>query len=114
MIGSIARYHRKALPNRKHFNLKPFNQIEKEKITLLSSILRVADALDYSHKSAAQRVSVKSFPNHIVLRIITLGEHNLEEESVQKKKDLFEKVFKSELTLVWRSEPTTRTEQIRT
>ena len=104
IIGSIARYHRKALPNKKHFNLKPVNQIEREKITILSSILRVADALDYSHKSVVQRVSVKSFPNHIVLKIMAPGEHNLEEKSVQKKKDLFEKVFKSELTLVWRLE----------
>ena len=54
IIGSIARYHRKALPSKKHFNLKPVNQTEREKITVLSSILRVADALDYSHKSVVQ------------------------------------------------------------
>jgi putative phosphoesterase len=113
IIGSIARYHRKALPSKKHFNLKPVNQIERQKITVLSSILRVADALDYSHKSVVQRVNVKSFPNHVVLECVAAGEHNLEEKSVMKKKDLFEKVFKSELTLVWRSHPTTRTRQIR-
>jgi putative phosphoesterase len=107
MIGGIARYHRKAIPNKKHFNLKPFNHIEREKIALLSSILRVADALDYSHKSVVQRVDVKLSPNHIILEITALGEHSLEEKSVMKKKDLFEKVFKDELTLVWRSQPTT-------
>jgi putative phosphoesterase len=113
IIGSIARYHRKALPNKKHFNLKPVNQTEREKITLLSSILRVADALDYSHKSVVRTVNVKSFPNHIVLECVAAGEHNLEEKSVMKKKDLFENVFKSELSLVWRSQPTTRTSQKR-
>ena len=56
---------------------------------------------------------MKSFPNHIVLECVAPGEHNLEEKSVMKKKDLFEKVFKSELTLVWRSQPTTRTSQMR-
>jgi putative phosphoesterase len=112
IIGSIARYHRKALPSKKHFNLKPINQIERGKITVLSSILRVADALDYSHKSVVQRVNVKSFPNHIVLECAASGEPSLEERSVMKKKDLFEKVFKSELTLVWKSQPTTRTRQM--
>ena len=106
IIGSIARYHRKALPSKKHFNLKPVNQIENEKIMVLSSILRVADALDSSHKSVVQRVNVKSFPNHIVLECVVLGDHNLEEKSAMKKKDLFEKVFKSELTLEWKSQPT--------
>jgi len=103
IIGSIARYHRKRLPNKKHFNLKPINQIMREEITVLSSILRVADALDYSHKSVVQSVNVKSFPNHVVLECFASGEHNLEEKSVMKKKDLFEKVFRSELTLEWES-----------
>ncbi|MFI5449862.1 MAG: YfcE family phosphodiesterase [Candidatus Bathyarchaeia archaeon] len=111
IIGSIARYHRKALPSKKHFNLKPVNQIENEKISILSSILRVADALDYSHKSVVQRVNVKSFPNHIVLECVTSGDHNLEEKSAMKKKDLFEKVFESELTLEWKPQPT-RTRQM--
>jgi exopolyphosphatase/guanosine-5'-triphosphate,3'-diphosphate pyrophosphatase len=109
IIGSIARYHRKALPNKKHYNLRLVNQTEREKITVLSSILRVADALDYSHNSVVQRVKVKSLPNHIVIECLASGEHNLEERSVMKKKDLFEKVFKGKLTLVWRSQPTTRT-----
>ena len=112
IIGSIARYHRKALPSKKHFNLKPVNQIEREKITVLASILRVADALDSSHKSVVQRVNVKSFPNHIVLECVVSEQHNLEEKSVMKKKELFEKVFKSELTLEWKSQ-LTRTGQMR-
>jgi putative phosphoesterase len=107
IIGSIARYHRKALPNKKHFNLKEVDTIEREKITILSSILRVADALDYSHKSTVQRVIVKSFPNHIVLECVALADHTLEEKAVMKKKDLFENVFKSDLSLTWKSLPMT-------
>jgi len=112
IIGSIARYHRKALPSKKHFNLKSVNQTEREKISVLSSILRIADALDNSHKSVVQRVNVKSFPNHIVLECVARGEHDLEEKSFMKKKDLFEKVFKSQFSIVWRSQPMTRTRQM--
>ena len=108
LIGSIARYHRKALPDKKHFNLKPLNQTEREKVAILSSILRVADALDYSHKSVVSRVNVKTFPNHIALECRFSGNHDLEDMSVSKKKDLFEKTFKSALTIVWKTDLPTR------
>jgi len=101
-IGSIARYHRKALPNKKHFNLKPLSQAEREKVAVLSSILRVADALDYSHKSIVSGVKVRTFLNHISLECAFSGNHELEDMSVNKKKDLFEKVFKSDLIIIWR------------
>jgi len=104
IIGSIARYHRKALPSKKHFNLIPLSQSERDKIAVLSSILRVADALDYSHKSIVARVNLKTFPNHIVLECGFSGNHDLEDISVTKKKDLFEKVFRTNLTIVWKPE----------
>jgi putative phosphoesterase len=102
IIGSIARYHRKALPNKKHFNLKPLSQTEREKVTLLSSILRVADALDYSHRSVVKKLNVKLLPNKIVLECQATENHYLEDQSVSKKKDLFEKVFKSNLVVIWK------------
>jgi putative phosphoesterase len=107
LIGSIARYHRKALPDKKHFNLRPLNQNERGKVAILSSILRLADALDYSHKSVVSRVNVKTFPNHIVLECRFSGNHDLEDVSVSKKKDLFERTFKSALTIVWKPQLTT-------
>jgi exopolyphosphatase/guanosine-5'-triphosphate,3'-diphosphate pyrophosphatase len=103
IIGSIARYHRKTLPDKKHFNLKPLSQTEREKVTLLSSILRVADALDYSHRSVVGKLNVKTLPNKIVLECQATGNHYLEDQSVSKKKDLFEKVFKNDLTVIWKS-----------
>jgi putative phosphoesterase len=108
IIGSIARYHRKALPDKKHFNLRPLSQVERKKVAVLSSILRVADALDYSHNSIVTRVNVKTFPNHIVLECRFSGNHDSEEMSVNKKKDLFERVFNKDLTIVWKNEFTQR------
>jgi putative phosphoesterase len=108
IIGSIARYHRKALPNRKHVNLRPLSQTERKKVAVLSSILRLADALDCSHSSVVKKVNVKSFPNHIVLECLASGHHYLESQSVMKKKDLFEKVFKTSLTVVWKSRQSSR------
>ena len=104
IIGSIARYHRKALPDEKHFNLTPLSRTEREKVAVLSSILRVADALDYSHRSVVKKVKVKSVPDQMVLECLVSGQHYSEDQSVNKKKDLFEKVFKRNLAIVWKPE----------
>jgi exopolyphosphatase/guanosine-5'-triphosphate,3'-diphosphate pyrophosphatase len=104
IIGSIARYHRKALPDRKHYNLTPLSRAEREKVVVLSSILRLADALDYSHRSVVKRVIVKSFPDQMILECSASGQHYFEDQSVNKKKDLFEKVFKKNLVVVWKSQ----------
>jgi len=103
IIGSIARYHRGALPDKKHFNLKPLTRTERDKVAMLSAILRTADALDYSHRSIVKKLAVKILPNKFVLECQASGSHYLEDQSVSKKKDLFEKVFKSELDIVWRA-----------
>jgi putative phosphoesterase len=104
IIGSIARYHRKAPPDSKHFNLKPLSETEAAKVAVLSSILRVADALDYSHRSVVKKVKVRSLPNRMVLECLASGRHYLEDQSVRKKKSLFEQVFKSDLAIVWKSQ----------
>ena len=102
IIGSIARYHRKAPPNKNHFNLAQLSKTEKEKIALLSSILRLADALDYSHKSVVKSVNMRPFPNNIVVECVVTGDYTLEEQSVKNRKELFEKIFKSNFTVVWK------------
>jgi exopolyphosphatase/guanosine-5'-triphosphate,3'-diphosphate pyrophosphatase len=104
IIGSIARYHRKALPDSRHFNLTPLSRTEIEKVAVLSSILRVADALDYSHRSVVRKVNVKQLRDQMVLECFVSGQHYLEGQSVKKKKDLFEKVFKGNLAIVWKSQ----------
>jgi putative phosphoesterase len=112
IIGSIARYHRKAVPARKHFNLAPLSQTERKKVAVLSSILRVADALDYSHRSVVKKLHARTFPNQIVLECLAAGNHYMEDQSVAKKKALFEKVFKSSLAIVWKSGQSTRHKQL--
>jgi putative phosphoesterase len=107
IIGSIARYHRKALPNRKHFNLRPLSRTEREKVAVLSSILRVADALDYSHRSVVKKVNLKSLADRMALECFFSGQHYLEDQSVKKRKDLFEKVFKKNLAIVWKTQQIT-------
>lgn len=108
IIGSIARYHMKALPDSKHFNLTPLNGADRKTVAVLSSILRLADALDYSHRSVVKKVNVKSSRDEMTLECIFSGQHYLEDQAVKKRKDLFSRVFKKNLVIVWKTQQIAR------
>ena len=101
IVASITRYHRKDFPKRKDFNLLTLDRSTLKKISQLSSILRIADGLDYTHESIVKSLSVG-----IDLTSVSIEYHSdersiLDEQAFNKKKDLFEKVFKKKLVLTW-------------
>ena len=102
IVGSIARYHRKGFPKEEHYNLAALNSKIKRRITLLSSILRVADALDFTHQSIVERVEAKAGPKNVNLECPVRLDPALEEQAVNKKKDLFEEAFKRNLVVEWK------------
>lgn len=102
IVGSIARYHRKGFPKEKHYNLSALNPTVERKITLLSSILRVADALDFTHQSIVERIEAKTGPKKVILECLVRSDSALEEQAVNKKKDMFEESFKRNLVVEWK------------
>jgi putative phosphoesterase len=101
IIGSIARYHRKKPPKKKHYNYAPLSPKEKQKVVLLSSMLRVADALDFSHGSIVRNLKVNIDTSAVTLNCIVNKNPVLEEQSLNKKKNLFEKSFNKDLVVLW-------------
>ncbi|MCW4017758.1 MAG: YfcE family phosphodiesterase [Candidatus Bathyarchaeota archaeon] len=101
IIASIARYHRRALPKKSHWNLAALSRQTIQKVKVLSSFLRVADALDYTHQSIVESINVKVGTKQILVQCVSQVDAVLEEESFNKKKDLFEKTFAKKLVLVW-------------
>ncbi len=102
IIASVARYHRKGLMKAKHFNLKTLTKIDLAKIRVLAGLLRVADALDYTHQAAVKKLNVKITPKKVTIECISAQESTLEPQAVEKKKDLFEEVFNKTLVLTWK------------
>jgi exopolyphosphatase/guanosine-5'-triphosphate,3'-diphosphate pyrophosphatase len=102
VVGSIARYHRKGFPKEKHYNLAALNPTVKRRIILLSSLLRVADALDFTHQSIVEKVEAKAGPKKVTLECVVRGDPTLEEQAVNKKKDMFEESFKRNLIVEWK------------
>lgn len=102
IVASIVRYHRRGFPRPKHYNLATLKHATVGRITRLSSLLRVADGLDYSHQSLVKNVNVKVGPKKVTVECIVDSDAILEEHAFNKKKDLFEHVFKKKLVLVWK------------
>ena len=98
IIGLIARYHRGALPSTKHDLFKSLSPDEKNLVIILSSILRVSDGLDYSHKNRIRDVRAsftkKTIQFDCLAKKITMKK---EISSADKKGDLLRRYFKRDL-----------------
>lgn len=101
MAGSIVRYHTKGMPKDGHFNLTPLTSKERETVLKLAAILRFADGLDYSHTSAVmiEKVGIEAGKVKV---LCSLSEKVIGLPVIKDKRDLFEKVYNSKLSVVWK------------
>jgi exopolyphosphatase/pppGpp-phosphohydrolase len=104
IVASVARYHRRGNPKQGHYNLATLDRATIRKIALLASLLRVADALDYSHQSMVKALSVKDSAKKVIVQYSATSSLPLEEMAFNKKKDLFTKVFEKKLVLSWKQQ----------
>jgi exopolyphosphatase/guanosine-5'-triphosphate,3'-diphosphate pyrophosphatase len=51
IVASIARYHTKAAPHKKHSHYRHFSKNDKRRVRKLSALVRIADSLDRRHAS---------------------------------------------------------------
>lgn len=113
MIASTARYHRGAGPKETHeaWYVLP-NDRSRQIVTDLSAILRVAEALDRSHRQVIKELKVMMSPykgksgrnSHQTLSLVPIlkqGENCLAEAwALSEKKGFFEQVFGVEINLL--------------
>ncbi|MDD1755996.1 MAG: YfcE family phosphodiesterase [Methanomassiliicoccales archaeon] len=103
-VGSIARYHRKALPSPKHAHFSSLSKKDRARVMSLAAILRLADALDCSHGIRARSLRCELSSDRIILHCSASGGMELEEREVLKKGDLIRKVLGLGLEMHWELE----------
>jgi exopolyphosphatase/guanosine-5'-triphosphate,3'-diphosphate pyrophosphatase len=99
LVANVARYHRRADPSSKH---PPFDALEdedQERVTRLSAILRVADALDREHVQNVRDIAVEISDGHMEIELEGEGTFELERWALERKKGLFVKTFGLEITV---------------
>jgi putative phosphoesterase len=101
IIGSIARYHRKTVPQQKHYHFSALKLDDQRRARILSAIMKIADGLDASHHSIVKNINIKINTSTITMQCIVTGPFDLEQRAVDKKKTLFEQISKRRLIIQW-------------
>jgi len=93
IVSNVVRYHRKAPPNSTHIAFIALQREERMLVLKLSSLLRVADALDRGHSQRIDSIEVERRSDTLVIR--TSGRHDLslERMGLKEKADMFQDVF---------------------
>lgn len=103
LVALIARYHRKAHPAPAHGTFGPLPPEKMKQVRWSAGILRLADALDRSHRSLVQNISAQCTDEVIQFHCITLGDGHpdLEEEVLEKKSALLSEASGRRLEVLW-------------
>jgi exopolyphosphatase/guanosine-5'-triphosphate,3'-diphosphate pyrophosphatase len=100
VVANVARYHRKSQPEDEHVNLTELSPPQRGDVEKLSAILRIAEALDRSHRQAVRDVAVRC-NGDVRFFVRARSEASVEIEAATKRAryfaDLFEKKVKFEV-----------------
>ncbi|MCC6729725.1 MAG: HD domain-containing protein [Chthonomonadales bacterium] len=94
VIANIARYHRKALPSPEHTMFGVLDDGDRQRVAVLAALLRVADALDRSHKGLVRELTCQVTESEVILNAVSETELPLEAAALDRRGDLFRAVFR--------------------
>lgn len=107
-VACIARYHRKALPSKRHEVYGDLPRSERQRVDELGGILRLADAFDYEHDGGVSHLygHVLATPgrsSHVLIR----ASHHITDHAMltrvmdqaRKKSDLFERALQCRVSI---------------
>ncbi|AJE03125.1 Ppx/GppA phosphatase family protein [Geobacter pickeringii] len=100
IIANIARYHRKALPKKKHDAYLRLVEADRLLVSRLGGILRLADGLDRRRSSVVQSVTCTPANGNFLVTLLSRDEISVELFGAKLKGDLFEDAFKRKLVFV--------------
>ena len=93
IISNIARYHRRAVPNKSHLPYMALDSGARVVVNKLGAILRVANALDADHLQKVREVRVLREDDQWVLEVDGGGDLTLERLAALARADLLTEVF---------------------
>jgi len=91
VIALVARYHRGALPHRRHAHFRELEPDAQSCVAKLAALLRLADGLVKGRSSLVNRVDCDVHRRCVALRAVSSG--LLSVDKVLRKANLFEEVF---------------------
>ncbi len=100
VIACVGRYHRKGNPSDTHLLYSSLPKDKQILVQKLSSILKIANALDRSHKKKVKKLEAKfTRSQDITLTVYVEGSFILEKLDFLDKKEMFEEVSGNKINL---------------
>jgi exopolyphosphatase/guanosine-5'-triphosphate,3'-diphosphate pyrophosphatase len=93
IVGNIARYHRRGLPQKSHPEFFRLDRDERVRVTKLAGILRLANALDAAHEQKVSDIRVTEDQGAWTIEMIGQGDLTMEGLAAQSRTDLLGEVF---------------------
>jgi exopolyphosphatase/guanosine-5'-triphosphate,3'-diphosphate pyrophosphatase len=93
IVANVARYHRKALPAAHHHYFMLLSEEDRDRVTRLAAILRLADSLDREHRQQIKHVTARVTDKALSLWVDGTAGAPLESLTLRRKSNLFTKVF---------------------
>mgnify|MGYP001627156841 CR=1 FL=1 len=101
IIASIARYHRKSHPKKKHPAFMALNADEQRIVRVLASILRVGEGLDRRQQQVVQTVRVNTTAASLELYLVSPSAvPDIEIWGAERRKELMEETFGRKVRLL--------------
>jgi len=101
IVASIARYHRRALPDLKHDHFAALSEPDRDRVVKLAALLRVADGLDVSHAGYVKDLQCQIKDQQILLTVFGPAKLPLEEKAALSKADLLQETYHRKLRIRW-------------
>jgi exopolyphosphatase/guanosine-5'-triphosphate,3'-diphosphate pyrophosphatase len=101
LIANVARYHRGALPKRKHKNLTRLSSDDQRRVQRLAGILRLAGGLDRSRTQQVRDVLVAISETGVRLDVVADQEPQTDIWGAERRTELFEKAFGLPVEICW-------------
>jgi exopolyphosphatase/guanosine-5'-triphosphate,3'-diphosphate pyrophosphatase len=99
IVANIARYHRRAAPQRSHLEYVALDRQDRVVVDKLAAILRVANALDAEHLQKVASVRVRRAEREWVLEIEGTGDLTMELLAATARADMFSDTFGQNLVI---------------
>jgi exopolyphosphatase/guanosine-5'-triphosphate,3'-diphosphate pyrophosphatase len=93
VVSSVARYHRRALPQRAHLTYMALDRDTRVSTSKLAALLRVANALDADHLQKVRDLRVVSEEDNLVLEVQGAGDMTMERLACLSRADLLTEVL---------------------
>lgn len=93
----VARYHRRRDPSRRQRRFAALDAAEQRAVRQLAALLRLADALDYSHTGAVGKLEARLDGDALVLKVKSALGCSAELHRLDGKAELFRQVFEKEV-----------------